>query len=162
MFLGSLSGGLRQVHSLFQQYGFIGREKDQISFARSDKPDEQVTISKSDFDGEWIIASGGDPSKGDPQVELQKWMIALQLSHQYPDGAAATKSYDMWQAIFAQLLGFASAAQVLQGRDYYEKVQQAMQQAAQQALQKQMEGKRTPRQPKIKEPSGVPSSMVMR
>jgi hypothetical protein len=162
MFMSSLNGVMRQVHSLFLQYGFIGKDKEEIIFARSDKPDETVSVKKSDLEGDWIVTCGGDPSKGDPQVELQKWMIALQLSHQYPDGSAATKSYDMWQAIFSRLLGYGEAAQVLQGREYYDKTQQAMQQAAQQQLLKQMEGKRTARQPKIKEPSGVPSSMVMR
>lgn len=160
MFLSSLEGGLRQVHSLFEQYGFIGRGKDEIQFARTDKPDEMVTLTKADFQGEWIVKSGGDPSKGDQMQELQRWMIALQLSHQYEDGAAATKSYDMWVSTYSKLLGFMEANSIMQSRESYDKVQQAMQQAAQQALIKKMEGKRQPRQPRIKQPQGS-ASMVM-
>lgn len=161
MFLSSLDGVLRQVHSLFDQYGFIGRDKEEIQFARTDKPDEMVTLTKKDFAGEWIVKSGGDPSKGDPMQELQRWMILLQLSHQYPDGAAAFKSYDVWTSVSSKLVGYMEANSIMNGRESYDKVQQAMQEKAVADLKRQMEGKRQPRQPKIREPQSA-SPMVMK
>lgn len=147
-----------QVHSLIRQFWFL--EKKEFQFARTDKPDEKVTIQAKDFDGKWIISAGGDPSRGDPQLELQKYMIGLQMAVQMGQVGLAIKLYRLIVLCYSKLLGYAEAAEILESEQAYTKVQQAVQQAAKAEVVRKLEGKRPARKAKIIQPPGAPQSML--
>lgn len=154
----SWAGVFRQVHALWKQYGFL--DKDQVEFARQDKPDEFVMVKKEDFDAEYIITAGGDPSKQDPMMEFQKWFMAMQASFQYPQVAAAVKGYEMITAVFSKLLGYAEAAGILNDKQAAEKVNQAIQQGAAEIVARQQMGKRPQRQQKVKQMPGMGAGVL--
>lgn len=156
--LQSWAGVFRQVHYLCKQYWFLN--EDSYQFPRTDKPDVVMTISKQDFDGKWIIQSGGDPSKVDPQMELQKWMIALQMATSIGPVGMATKIYTLINGAFSRLLGHAEAAEIMQGEQAAKQAQDRVEQMASQNLQRQMENKRPQRQAKIRQPPGASMSLL--
>lgn len=160
MWLETWTAIYRQNHALCKQYWFEGDQEETFRFARTDKPTEIVEISAKDFEGDWIIQAGGDPSKGDPQLELQKYMIALQLAASMPPVGVATKMYRLIYSTFTKLLGYAEGAEVMQTEQYAEQAQKAVMQMAAQSIARQMQGKRPPRSSKIKQPPGVQTGLL--
>lgn len=148
----------RQVHALCKQYWFTIEDK--FTFARADKPDEYVTITKADFDGEFIIQAGGDPAKQSALMEFQKWFTFLQMALQYPEVKLSTKMYELISIVANKLLGYAEASGVVQTKQVAEQVTQAAMKSAEAAFLAKMEGKRTQRQPRVKQVPGSGAGML--
>ena len=145
----------RQLHADCKQFWFEGNAEEKFSFSKTDKPTERVEITAKDFEGEWIITAGGDPSKGDPQVELQKAIMGLQFAVQLPPVGVTVKMYRLIYNVYTQLYGYAQGAEIMQTEQYAEKAQQAVMQMAAQQVARQMQGKRPGRQAKTKNVPGV-------
>ena len=150
--LGMWGVVFRQVHSLCRQYLFDTIDGNEVKFPRNVQggPTEYGSIKREDFDGQYIIVSGGDVTRNNPVLEAQKMFTHMQFATNNPMVTPFFKMYDEIQLWSTKLVGAQDTSIVMQPREAAEKLQaQVMQMAAGMAAQKMM-GKQ-PRQPKIKQ-----------
>lgn len=143
----------QMVHLLCKQFLFLGRSDKQFNFGSLDDG-RPVSVNPADFAGDYIVFSGGDIMRGDPQLSAQKMQAAIASTANNPIAAAMVKPYYMYRRYLNDFIGPAATSEVLETPEKAEQYkQQLMQMVAQQMAQAQMKQQNTQQRGRGRPPS---------
>jgi len=138
-----------QVHLLCKQYLFRDEGTDKVQFVNQQSK-QAVTVTKQDFEYDYIIASGGDIAGTNPVLQDQKRFGFYQLIMTNKAAAPFVSLYDMIYTLAHRMLPYNEAQSWIPTREAAEKMQQAFLQMQAQAMAKEAQGKRT-REPRVRQ-----------
>lgn len=142
---------MMQVHELHRQYMFAG-DAESMTIPNMENRQEPVELAPEDFEGDYIIEPGADPSNSNPVLRAQQRFIAFQTAMKFPEVKLMTNLYNMVYALFSDYLGPGTVQQVMKPRGEAEQALQQAQQFAQQQMamqQAKMAEGQNPESPKM-------------
>ena len=150
-FLGRV---FQQVFHLERQYRFKA-DQEGMQYPNVGNPEETRMITPTEFQGEFIIQSGGDLQRMDNMLANQMMFLAYQDAQQ-PYSAPYVNPYDVKHYFYTKTLGPLAARTWLKPREQAAQAeQQFMQQQAQAMAQMQAKGGRNPNNKRFKQiPTG--------